>query len=374
MKKGLMSFLLLTVIGLLFFKDLSFAQGKNEVALQADNDHGKQTRGDEEDGNQTVSIKILTCVKTNKKQPVRRDGSIINGTLYWNIVRGGPEAGNVFVLCETKIHNLSKDSIKITTADFVVQTKEGTPIEKAFLSSWETRNGDSEAYSSISITLSPGESTEEKILLSVPEGNDEAISIRYKEEKPVYVTIEPIDIAQELITAAEEGKTAKAKEAIAAGADVNATNEFGNTALILAADHGHIDMVKLLVAKGANVNAKNEKDTPALAWAALNRNIELVKLLLEAGAEIDAKVNKDGGTALMVAAINGHTDVVNLLLERGADIEGKNYEGITSLMFAAMYGHPKIVRLLYDKGSNINAKDFQNLTPLMYALLTCLSV
>ena len=47
-------------------------------------------------------------------------------------------------------------------------------------------------------------------------------------------------------------------------------NEDGNTALILLARHGHLDEVKLLIDTGADVDAENLKGETALTWAAFS--------------------------------------------------------------------------------------------------------
>jgi ankyrin repeat protein len=60
-----------------------------------------------------------------------------------------------------------------------------------------------------------------------------------------------------LIEAAEKGDTEKVKALLAQGADVNAKNKRGSTALMLARDRGHSDTVRALVAKGGDVDAKD---------------------------------------------------------------------------------------------------------------------
>jgi len=55
--------------------------------------------------------------------------------------------------------------------------------------------------------------------------------------------------------------------------------------------------VKLLLEKGANIEAKDNDGDTALINAAIKGETEMVKLLLEKGANIEAKDNK-GETAL----------------------------------------------------------------------------
>jgi len=55
------------------------------------------------------------------------------------------------------------------------------------------------------------------------------------------------------------------------GADVNAANRSGNTALYLAASRGYTSVVQMLADKGANLNAKNNRGLTPLAAAQSTR-------------------------------------------------------------------------------------------------------
>ncbi|KAL6887036.1 hypothetical protein GGI43DRAFT_264528 [Trichoderma evansii] len=104
--------------------------------------------------------------------------------------------------------------------------------------------------------------------------------------------------------------------------------------LIAASYYGHHAIVKLLVEKGANIEAKDSDGRTALLWAAEKGHQATVKLLVEKGADIEAK-DSDGLTPLSFAAENGHQATVELLVEKGADIEAKDSDGRTPLSWAA---------------------------------------
>ena len=78
---------------------------------------------------------------------------------------------------------------------------------------------------------------------------------------------------------------------LAAGADVNATDQGGTTALMAASALGHGDLVDLLLVAGADVNLKDAAGKSALARATLAGHSEIVDALKAAGAveEGDAK-------------------------------------------------------------------------------------
>ena len=100
-----------------------------------------------------------------------------------------------------------------------------------------------------------------------------------------------------------------------------------------------------LVAAGADVEAADENGNTALALEAMQGNAACVSTLLAAGADVDA-ANKDSKTALMWAAMTGHKACVSLLLAAGADVEAANRDGGTALMLAARYGQAACVALL----------------------------
>ena len=77
-----------------------------------------------------------------------------------------------------------------------------------------------------------------------------------------------------------------------------------NQELIKATKQGDTAAVKALLTRGADVNAKNKKGETALMGAAWYGHTTIVEALLKAGADTDVKA-KNGGTALLAAAETG---------------------------------------------------------------------
>jgi ankyrin repeat protein len=104
---------------------------------------------------------------------------------------------------------------------------------------------------------------------------------------------------------------------------------------MLAAAAGQVDTVRLLIDNGADLNAKNDDGSTALMVAALKGHLEIVRTLLAAGADVSVQ-DLDQDSALKLAVENGHAELVKILLEQGAYYQLKN--GRTPLMGAAERG------------------------------------
>lgn len=87
--------------------------------------------------------------------------------------------------------------------------------------------------------------------------------------------------------------------------------------LIDAAYEGNTETVKILLANGADVNAKDDEGRTALMTVAGEGHTGVAKTLLDHGADINTK-DKDGKTALFLAEKSGHSQVVRILKEAGA--------------------------------------------------------
>lgn len=114
-------------------------------------------------------------------------------------------------------------------------------------------------------------------------------------------TTEPTENDLALIAAARSGDTTAVTALIAAGANVNAASQYGNTALIWAARNGHTAAVTDLIAAGAHVNTADQLGIAALMWAAFNDHTAIVTALITAGAEIPAAF-RDHPTVLAMPA------------------------------------------------------------------------
>jgi ankyrin repeat protein len=171
----------------------------------------------------------------------------------------------------------------------------------------------------------------------------------------------------------------KVRLLIKRGAKVNAATQGGNTALITACfEFGSAAVVSELVKHGAEVNAVSKPGNDALKAAAGAGDVDGVRILLDHGADPNSRAtlqSSSGGiTPLMSAAIFGHLDVVRLLLARGADMNLETANG-NAVNFATFTQRQDVVRLLLDHRAKVNvsgkrvlsARPDTGLTPLMFA-------
>ncbi len=158
-----------------------------------------------------------------------------------------------------------------------------------------------------------------------------------------------------LLDAAKRGDVAAVKAALKEGADVNAAQGDGLTALHLAAQEGNLEITKLLLGAKANVEAKTKiGDYTPLHLAASGARLTVVQALLSAGASPSAVTTTTGVTPLHLAAkaLDGEL-VVKALLEKGAPVNAREASsGQTALMFAAAYGRAASVKELMAKGAD----------------------
>lgn len=135
-----------------------------------------------------------------------------------------------------------------------------------------------------------------------------------------------------------------------------------------AARRGDREAVRALLKAGADVNAAEGDGTTALHWAARSGDAALVQMLVSAGANVRATTRLGAYTPLMMAAQAGHSAAVAALLAGGADVEARTTTGTTPLMFAAQSGDTRTVTMLVEGGAKVDARELaMEQTPLMFA-------
>jgi ankyrin repeat protein len=146
------------------------------------------------------------------------------------------------------------------------------------------------------------------------------------------------------------------------GAQVNAKDPGGRTALWQAVGSGNKEAVRLLLENGAQVNEKDRDGRTALWYA----NVEATRLLLENGAQVNEK-DRDGRTVLLYTArfeqaTTDSLEKLRLLIKNGSQVNAKDHDGRTALHYANAH----TARLLLENGAQVNEKDRDGRTALLY--------
>ena len=135
-----------------------------------------------------------------------------------------------------------------------------------------------------------------------------------------------------------------------------------------AAEQNNVQIVRQLLQGGADVNAAQSDGLTALHWAAINNNLEMTEILLYAGGSFRSTTRVGGYTPLHLASQKGNFEIMGAMLKAGADPNQFTSTGITSMHFAAVSNVPEAIHVLAGYGGNINVLDnFANRTPLMFA-------
>ena len=143
------------------------------------------------------------------------------------------------------------------------------------------------------------------------------------------------------------------KTLIEQGADINATDQAGETALYYAANNGHRDVIEFLLGKGADLSSINKDGLTPVECAIMRGHRSIVELMVARGAQV----------SVHIAAYLGDIDKVSSFIESGVPVDARDKIGLTTL-FYAVDSSLELVKLLIAKGADVNAKDKWGWTPL----------
>jgi ankyrin repeat protein len=157
-----------------------------------------------------------------------------------------------------------------------------------------------------------------------------------------------------MMTLSWVGYVEEIRRCAAWGKDLDCLDKYGYTPLDNAVYyHNNADIARVLVAMGANVNARNRHGETALHVAACFNNVKAICFLLDAGANIEAKDNR-GRTPLLAAACSGQPEATEALLLRGASASSTDSDGMTARQLAVEYGMSRkdeVLKILSQAGN-----------------------
>lgn len=141
------------------------------------------------------------------------------------------------------------------------------------------------------------------------------------------------------------------KEALAQGADPDARDADGKTALEIAVNGVLPDAVSLLLEHGADPNTRDKQGRTPLMYVGFFLNpkesdkLEVTRRLVEKGADVNAVDSYDTDVLSFLVPYNLPT-VIDYLIEHGAKVNRQDKQGRTPLLHAAEEGKTEVVRVL----------------------------
>ena len=129
------------------------------------------------------------------------------------------------------------------------------------------------------------------------------------------------------------------------------TNNALDDKLLSAAGTGDSALIENLLDRGADIEARDDDGETALMKASAAGQAAVVETLLDRGAALEAREDVIGFTALMGASRYGQAAVVETLLNRGADISARSDEGETALDIAYIKEQQEVIKVLRAAGA-----------------------
>lgn len=162
---------------------------------------------------------------------------------------------------------------------------------------------------------------------------------------------------ESLLNAAQNDDLAQIYQLLADGANINAQDEEGRSALTLAIwATGNIEITRALLNLKIKVNLLDNQGESALITAITTGSTDSARLLIKAGANVNIKTN--GNTPLMYVfsteELGESEELLTPLIEAGADINAVNNSGDTALSLAQQYNRTEAINILTAHNYHLN--------------------
>ena len=189
-----------------------------------------------------------------------------------------------------------------------------------------------------------------------------------KGTKAVRSTATHLDIRSQLLDAVQQEKTRVVQRLLDTRADPNCCNAQSETPLMLACsvqnEEARKKILQMVLRKGANVNAQDNSGQTALMKAVILNDIDTTVTLLEAHSDISLE-DSDGNNALCHAARLGYEEILQRLVREfkrsKVSVDRKNMHGLTPLLLACQEGHLICARILVcEGGASPTIRDLDN--------------
>jgi ankyrin repeat protein len=167
-------------------------------------------------------------------------------------------------------------------------------------------------------------------------------------------------------------------ELLDCGADVNKTNFKGNPPIYSICQRGTKKFAELLLSRGANLEHINENGDTLILLCCRNGQHEILELFLNYVDPmfVDRKAHIDGFNAIFASVEADKPECIKVLKDYGVDCEQRTDEdnailaGATPLHLAAYYGRTASAKVLVSECKvNVNCIDMNDQTPLHIAVI-----
>ncbi|HEY4254802.1 MAG TPA: ankyrin repeat domain-containing protein, partial [Chlamydiales bacterium] len=145
---------------------------------------------------------------------------------------------------------------------------------------------------------------------------------------------------------------------------------FGNTPLIDAAGTGNLKNLEALLQEGANLDARDNKGWTALHVAVCYNKTEIIRFLLAQNKDLLKAQDNMGNTPFFCAALFGRRDICEIFLEKESAIKFVvNKSKQNPLHAASVNNHEEIIKCLSSNETLLHAVDAEGNTPLFLAAI-----
>lgn len=171
-----------------------------------------------------------------------------------------------------------------------------------------------------------------------------------------------------LMLAAAENKARPARHLLKHGADMNLQNRAGKSAFDIAREGGEMWVLYLFQELQENAGELSQ-EAELLLDAVRTNDAHRLRRLLQRGYDVESK-NLKGNTLMFLAAGRNRLEAVRVLHEFGADVNVTDQDGNSALQAAMRCGGTDAAKYLVEHGADVNHLGFVKMTPLLTSVAT----